>query len=252
MAEHNADRDDNPTALVTGGARRIGAKLVQTLHDAGFRVIIHCRRSRDEADALAAYLESERRDSARVVTGDLADPATCERVAEEAIAQWGRLDVLVNNASTFYPTPVGTITADAFDDLIASNLRAPTFVAQAAAPALRERGGAIINIADVHGERPLADYPVYCAAKAGLIMLTRTLARDLAPDVRVNAIAPGSILWPEGPAGDDPTKRQAVLDATPLGRQGTPEDIAGALLYLVRDAPFVTGQTLAVDGGRGL
>ena len=252
MAEHNLHGGGDPTALVTGGARRIGATLARSLHGAGMRVIIHCRRSRSEADALAAEFERERADSARVVTGDLGDPECCERVATEAIAAWGRLDVLVNNASSFYPTPVGAITPAAFDDLIGSNLRAPAFLAQAAAPALRESGGAIVNLADIHGERPLADHPVYCAAKAGLIMLTQSLARDLAPAVRVNAIAPGSILWPEGPGGDDPATRQAVLDATPLARQGTPDDIAAALLYLVRDAPFVTGQILAVDGGRGL
>lgn len=240
------------TALVTGGARRLGAELVRRLHAAGANVVVHCRRSREAADALVAELDAARAGSARVVAADLLDPGECERVVAEARAAWDRLDLVVNNASSFYPTPVGTIEAAAFDDLVGSNLRAPVFVSQAAAPALAATGGCIVNLADIHGLRPLEDHPVYCAAKAGLVMLTRALARELAPDVRVNAIAPGSILWPEGPAGDDPAVRQAVLEATPLARRGEPGDIAAALLYLVRDAPFVTGQVLAVDGGRGI
>lgn len=240
------------TALVTGAARRIGARLARALHEAGANVVIHCRHSRSDAEALIQQLESSRPDSARGLTADLRDPAACHRLVADAHDLWGRLDLVVNNASTFYPTPVGTIDPARFDDLIGSNLRAPTFVAQAAAPALREAGGGIVNLADVHGLRPREGYPIYCAAKAGLVMLTRALACELAPGVRVNAIAPGSILWPENTQGDDPTARQAVLDATPLGRQGDPADIAAALLYLVRDAPFVTGQVLTVDGGRGL
>lgn len=240
------------TALVTGGGRRIGAELVRALHADGARVVIHCRHSRHEADALAAELEARRPDSTAVVGADLADPAECERLVEAAAGAWGGLDVVVNNASTFYPTPVGTIDAARFDDLVGSNLRAPAFVAQAATPALRAAGGCIVNLADVHGLRPLDGHAVYCAAKAGLVMLTRALARELAPEVRVNAIAPGSILWPEGPRGDDPELRAAVLEATPLRRQGTPADIAAALRYLVRDGGFVTGEVLTVDGGRGL
>lgn len=252
MAQHNGAPLAGQAALVTGGARRIGARLVRTLHAAGADVVIHCNRSRADADALAAELEETRAGSTGVVAAELLDPRACEQLVADARAARGRLDLVVNNASTFYPTPVGEIDATAFDDLVGSNLRAPTFVAQAAAPLLRETGGCIVNIADIHGERPLADHPVYCAAKAGLIMLTRSLAKDLAPEIRVNAIAPGSILWPEGPGGDDPARRQQVIDATPLARQGDPDDIAGALLYLAAHAPFVTGQILAVDGGRGL
>lgn len=240
------------TALVTGGARRIGAELVRALHAAGANVVIHCRRSQEAAAALAAGLEAARAGSSRVVVADLLEPGECARVVGEARAAWDRLDIVVNNASAFYPTPVGTIDTAAFDELVGSNLRAPTFVSQAAAPALAETAGCIVNLADIHGLRPLDRHPVYCAAKAGLVMLTRALARELAPNVRVNAIAPGSILWPEGPGGDDPEARRAVLEATPLARQGEPADVAAALLYLVRDAPFVTGQVLAVDGGRGL
>lgn len=252
MAQDTRKELTGQTALVTGGARRIGAALVRALHDAGANVTIHCRRSREEADALAGELEQRRPGSATVVTGDLREPEACERVVAEAAGAWDGLHVLVNNASTFYPTRVGEIDSTAFDDLIGSNLRAPTFVSQAAAPWLGAAGGSIVNIADIHGIRPLDGHPVYCAAKAALIMLTRSLARELAPNVRANAIAPGSILWPESTGGSDPVTQQAVIDATPLGRQGEPADIAAALLYLVRDAPFVTGQVLAVDGGRGI
>ncbi|MDX1610415.1 MAG: pteridine reductase [Halofilum sp. (in: g-proteobacteria)] len=252
MAEHNAGPLAGQTALVTGGARRIGAALVRALHGAGANVAIHCRRSRAEAEALASELDATRSGSTRVLTGDLLDPATCEQVATAAAEAWDRLDVVVNNASSFYPTPVGSIDAQAFEDLIGSNLRAPLFVAQAAAPALRAQRGCIVNLADIHGQRPRPGYPVYCAAKAGLIMLTRSLAQELAPEVRVNAIAPGSILWPEGPNETDAETRAAVVESTPLRRQGEPADLVAALLYLVRDAGFVTGQVLAVDGGRGL
>ncbi len=240
------------TALVTGAGRRIGAELTRALHDAGANVVIHCRHSRAAADALATELEEIRADSTCVACADLLDPAACERLVATACDRWGGLDALVNNASSFYSTPIGTIAPEHFDDLVGSNLRAPTFTAQAAAPALAATGGCIVNLADVHGLRPLEGHPVYCAAKAGLIMLTRSLARELAPDVRVNAIAPGSILWPETSGGADPAVQQAVLEATPLGRQGAPADIAAALLYLVRDAPFVTGEVLTVDGGRGI
>lgn len=252
MAENNAAALAGQTALVTGGARRIGAAMVRGLHEAGADVVIHCRHSTTEAEALAADLDRNRPGSTRVVRGDLLDPDTCERIATEATAFRNRLDVLVNNASSFHATPVGSIDAASFDDLVGSNLRAPAFLAQAAAPALQATSGCIVNIADIHGMRPLAGHPVYCAAKAGLIMLTRCLAQELAPAIRVNAIAPGSILWPENAAGADPDTRQAVIEATPLGRQGSPEDIVRALLYLVRDAEFVTGEVIAVDGGRGL
>lgn len=252
MAEHNAGILTGQTALVTGAARRLGAAMVRTLHAAGANVVIHCHRSRAEADALAAELDALRPGSIRVLNGDLRLPATCSRIAAEAAQPWGRLDIVVNNASTFRPTPLGSIDAETFDDLIGSNLRAPLFIAQAAAPALREHRGCVVNMADIHGLRPRDGYPVYCAAKAGLVMLTRSLARELAPGVRVNAIAPGSILWPEGEADTEPAEREAIVAATPLGRRGEPDDITAALLYLVHDAAFVTGQVLAVDGGRGI
>ncbi len=252
MAQDTRGELTGQTALVTGAARRIGAELARALHAAGANVAIHCNRSRVEAEALATELEAARVDSAQVVGADLLDPDGCAHAVAAARERWGRLDIVVNNASTFYATPLGTLEPSQFDDLIGSNLRAPTFVAQAAAPALREAGGVIVNLADIYGLRPLDGYSVYCAAKAGLVMLTQALARELAPDVRVNAIAPGSVLWPEMAGRDDPATRQAVIEATPLGRQGEPADIAAALLYLVRDAPFVTGQVLPVDGGRGI
>lgn len=250
MAEHNAGSLGGQTALVTGGARRLGAAMVRALHGAGANVAIHCRQSRAEADALADELDRHRPGSARVLAGDLLAPAECTRIVTEAAGQWNRLDIVVNNASSFYPTPLGQIDAQTFDDLLGSNLRAPLFIAQAAAPALRERCGCIVNMADIHALRPRDGFPVYCAAKAGLVMLTRSLARELAPEIRVNAIAPGSILWPEAEA--DTAARAAIIAATPLGHRGEPDDIAAALLYLVRDAAFVTGAVLPVDGGRGL
>lgn len=252
MAQHTREDLTGQTALVTGAARRIGAELVRALHGAGANVVIHCHRSRAEADALAAEFEAARADSAAVVDADLRDPDGCARTVAAARERWGRLDIVVNNASSFYPTPLETLEPEQFDDLIGSNLRAPTFVARAAAPALKESGGVLVNLADIYGQRPLDGYSVYCAAKAGVIMLTQALARELAPEVRVNAIAPGSILWPEMAGRGDPATRRAVIEATPLGRQGDPADIAAALLYLVRDAPFVTGQVLPVDGGRGI
>lgn len=234
-------------AIVTGAARRIGAVIAAHLHARGLDVVIHCHRSVREADALAVRLNGDRADSACVISANLADDATPGRLLEAAQEAFGRLDVLVNNASTFYPTPVGGITAADWNDLMTTNLRAPLFLCQAAAPELTRHGGAIVNLADAHGLEPLPDHPVYSPAKAGLIMLTRCLARDLAPAVRVNAVAPGAILWPEHGAA---APKEGILESIPLGRTGTPEDIAGAVAFLALDAPYVTGQVLAVDGGR--
>lgn len=236
-------------AIVTGAARRIGAVIAGRMHARGLNVVVHCCRSREAAEELAGQLNAARPDSARVVVADLADDAAPQRLVQAALETWGRLDVLVNNASTFRPTPLGKITAGDWDDLVGSNLRAPLFLAQAAAPALRERGGAIVNMADIHGLVPLRDHAVYSPAKAGLVMLTRALAKDLAPAVRVNAVAPGAILWPEN-GSDEAAPKAEILEKIPLGRAGKPEDIAGAVAFLALDAPYVTGQVLAVDGGR--
>jgi pteridine reductase len=236
--------------LVTGGARRIGAEISRVLHAAGCSVVVHCNRSLAEADALAAELNAERADSAEVVQGDLRDAGDLAALVERAARSFGRLDGLVNNASSFYPTGLDAITEASWDDLVGTNLRAPLFLAQAAAPHLRRTRGAIVNIVDIHAERPLKGFVVYTVAKAGLAGLTRSLALELAPAVRVNGVAPGAILWPEG--GDQYSKeeRARIVRQTPLQREGTPGDIAGAVKYLLLDAPYVTGQILSVDGGR--
>jgi pteridine reductase len=236
------------TVLVTGAARRVGAVIAAALHAAGARVAIHYRSSQSDADALVARLDVERAGSARAFRADLADAAACDHLVTEVVRAFGRLDVLVNNASTFYPTPFGSITPDQFDDLVGSNLRAPLFLSQAAAPMLAKHEGLILNIGDIHGLRPLAGHAVYSAAKAGLLMLTRALARELGPAIRVNAIAPGPVMWPE--RGVDEALRERIVARTALKRAGSADDVAKAALYFATSAPFVTGQVLAVDGGR--
>ena len=234
--------------LITGAARRIGAAIARCLHAAGARVAVHHHRSGQEARALVAQLNAAREGSAIALQADLLELDALPPLVTRATQAWGRLDVLVNNASSFYPTPVGTITAAQWMDLMGTNLRAPLFLSQAAAPALRESQGLILNITDIHGVRPLRHHPVYSAAKAGLIMLTQSLARELAPAVRVNAIAPGPVLFPA--QGLSPQVEAEILERTLLKRRGSPEDIAQAALYFAAHAPYVTGQMLAVDGGR--
>jgi pteridine reductase len=234
--------------LVTGAARRVGAVIAAAFHAEGARVAVHYRTSQAEAEALVARLEAARPGSARAFQAELSDLAACERLPAAVVRAFGRLDVLVNNASSFYATPVGSITADQFDDLVGTNLRAPLFLAQAAAPELAKREGLVLNIADIHGLRPLARHAVYSAAKAALVMLTRALARDLGPAIRVNAVAPGPVLWPEH--GVDAALRERIVARTALKRAGTPEDVAKAALFFAKDAPFVSGEVLAVDGGR--
>lgn len=238
-------------ALVTGGARRVGAAIVHRLHAAGARVVVHCYRSRADAEKLVAQLNAARAASAAVATADLLDTAALPGLAQQALAAFGRLDLLVNNASSFYATPLAAVDEAQWLDLIGTNLKAPLFLARAAAPALRESGGAIVNIIDIHAERPLRDHVIYNAAKGGLAALTRALALDLGPRVRVNGVAPGAIVWPEAGAWENPAEREAIVRRTVLGRTGEPEDIAGAVLYLA-GAPYVTGQILAVDGGRSI
>lgn len=237
-------------ALITGASKRIGASIAARLHDAGANVAIHYFSSSEAADALAARLNSERADSAITVHGDLRKIPGLERMIREVVDQTGRLDALINNASSFYPTPLGAITEEQWEDLVGSNLKAPLFLCQAALPHLRETNGVIINIVDVHAQRPLRNHPVYGAAKAGLAMLTRSLAKDLGPDIRVNGVSPGAILWPE--SGVTERVQDSIIRQIPLGRAGEPGDIAAAVLFLVRDAPYVTGQILAVDGGRSV
>jgi pteridine reductase len=223
---------------------------VTRLHDNGAQVAIHYRSSDKEADDLAARLNGEREGSAATFQADLLKVSELPQLVM-AVTEWaGRLDCLVNNASSFYPTPVGNISEEQWDDLIGSNLRAPLFLSQAAAPELRSNGGVIINIVDIHAQRPLRNHAVYGPAKAGLAMLTRSLAKDLAPEIRVNGVSPGAILWPEDGMSD--AAQQSILRQVPLQRPGTTDDIAGCVLYLWRDATYVTGQIIAVDGGRSI
>lgn len=236
--------------LITGAARRIGASIARCLHAAGARVALHHHRSTAEAQALAAELEAARAGSALALQADLLELDALPTLVSRVLEAWGRLDVLVNNASSFYPTPVGTITPAQWMDLMGTNLRAPLFLSQAAAPALRASQGLILNITDIHGLKPLRHHPVYSAAKAGLIMLTQSLARELAPAVRVNAIAPGPVLFPA--QGIAPEVEAEILERTLLKRRGSPEDIAQAALFFAAHAPYVTGQMLAVDGGRSV
>ena len=236
--------------LVTGAARRIGAAIVTRLHENGARVAIHYRGSAGDAKSLADNLNSARADSAAVFQADLLDINSIKPLVDAVVEWGGGLDGLVNNASSFYPTPVGSITETQWDELIGSNLKAPLFLAQAAARYLRDNNGAIVNIVDIHAERPLRDHAVYGSAKAGLAMLTRSLAKDLAPNIRVNGVSPGAILWPEN--GMTETVQKSILEQIPLARTGDPQDIAGCVLYLLRDATYVTGQIIPVDGGRSI
>jgi pteridine reductase len=238
------------TALITGGARRIGAVIARTLHQAGMNLTLHYRSSAGEAEALRDELHSLRPESVLLLQADLQDTARLPVLVEQTVARWNRLDLLVNNASRFYPTPLGAATEAHWDDLLTSNLKAPFFLAQAAAPRLQAVHGNIINIVDIYAQRPLENYSVYCITKAGLVMLTQSLAWELGPTVRVNGIAPGAILWPEG--GLSETAQVQMLSRIPLHRQGNPEDIARTLLFLIRDGTYITGQIIAVDGGRTL
>lgn len=240
------------TAIVTGGARRIGASIVRALHERGLNVLIHYRSSGDDAEQLAADLNDQRDHSAACVQAELGDDEAPSRIMQTAIRHFGRVDVLINNASTFYPTPIGQIQLSDWDRLIDSNQRVPFWLSLEFFKALDGRDGSIVNLADIHGRVPLKNHAIYSQAKAGLIMQTRALAKDMAPQVRVNGVAPGSILWPEGEAAQSDQAKQDILQRVPMARSGRPEDIAGAVCFLALDAAYVTGQILAVDGGRSL
>lgn len=239
-------------ALVTGGARRIGAAICRTLHDEGMQIIIHYNASEEEANQLCDELNEKRDNSAVVLRGDLLEPGIEKSMISTAHGVWGRLDLLVNNASRFYRTHFGKVSEYAWDDLMISNLRAPFFLSQAAAPYLAEHNGRIINIADVHAWHPMRNYSVYCMTKSGIIMLTKSLAKELGPEITVNAIAPGAIVWPEGENSLSDDEKAAIINKTPYGRSGNADDIARAAVFLARDADFMTGETLAIDGGRSL
>ena len=238
------------TALITGGAKRVGAASARLLHAAGANLMIHYRNSATEARALQNELNAIRPDSVALIQADLLDIGGLPSLINKTVATFGGLDVLLNNASSFYPTPIGTIGEAHWIDLMGSNLKAPLFLSQAAAPELKKRRGCIINITDIHAERPMKSYVVYSIAKAGLVGLTKSLARELAPEVRVNAVAPGPIMWPEDDANFDEVSRQRIISHTMLKRAGDPADIALAVRFFAMDTNFVTGQVLAVDGGR--
>ena len=240
------------TALVTGGARRVGAAICRRLHAAGANVVIHYRASATDARALARALNAVRAGSAACVKADLLHEKTPRTLVAACLAEFGRLDVLVNNASSFYATPVGKMNERAWNDLIGTNLKAPLFIAQAAAAELKKRRGCIVNIVDIHAELPLKDYAMYTIAKGGLAALTRSLARELAPAVRVNGVSPGPILWPDADIWKSPAMRRNIVERTLLQRVGEPDDIARTVEFLIAGAPYVTGQIIAVDGGRSI
>lgn len=250
MDKNGQEGLDGKVALVTGAARRIGAAIATTLHAAGANVFIHYRGSKEEATKLAAKLNSHRDDSAFTAQADLCQPDAVAELISAATEWSGRLDVLVNNASSFYPTAIGQITEEAWLDLVGTNLKAPLFLSQAAAPHLEKTRGNIVNIVDIHARKPLHEHHVYGAAKAGLVMLTQSFAKDLAPRVRVNGVAPGAIAWPEN--GMTAEVKENIIAQIPMGVAGQPSDIAEAVLYLVRDATYTTGQIIPIDGGRSI
>lgn len=247
---HTHPTRSEKVVLVTGAAHRIGATIARHLHGIGMNVIVHYRNSHTAALDLQRELQAQRPESVYLIQGDLLDTPGLTKLINKAFHWKGRLDVLINNASSFYTTPVVDVNESQWDDLLGSNLKAPFFLSQAASPYLRRQNGCVINIVDIHAERPLKGYSVYSIAKAGLVMLTKTLARELAPEIRVNAIAPGAILWPEHGASD--ATRAHIIAHTALKRQGAPQDVARAAAFLIRDAEYMTGQVLTVDGGRSL
>ncbi len=250
MVQIIQQKSDAPVALITGGARRVGACIARHLHAQGLRIVLHYRHSAQDARRLQAELQAQREESVLLVQADLLALNKLTPMVQTVIDVWGRLDVLINNASSFYPTPLGQVTEQAWDDLLGTNLKAPFFLAQAAAPHLAKQQGCIINLADIHAERPLKKHPVYSIAKAGLITATKALARELGPQIRVNALAPGAILWPENDMDD--LAKQRIIANTALKRHGEPLDIARAAWFLINDAKYITGQVIAVDGGRTL
>lgn len=243
---------EDKVVLITGGARRVGAAISRRLHGAGANLVVHYRSSAAEARAIKTELTASRPDSVVLVQGDLLKPANLAGLIKDAVKAYGRLDALINNASSFYPTPLGEITEKTWDDLMGTNLKAPLFLSQAAARELRKNHGAIVNIIDIHAEFPMKNYVVYNTAKGGLLALTRSLARELGPEVRVNGVAPGTIIWPEDEGWKDEVARQRIMNQTALKRIGEPDDIARTVEFLLTSSPYVTGQVIAVDGGRSV
>lgn len=243
---------EGKVVLITGGARRVGAVTAKMLHQQGANVVIHYRNSAEDAENLSTSLNEIRPDSCFLQRAELAEVNSLQSMIDSIIQQQGRLDVLINNASSFFPTKLGEITEEHWDDLISSNLKAPLFLSQVSAPYLIKSQGCIINMVDIHAERPLADHPVYCVAKSGLLMLTKSLAKELGPHVRVNGVSPGAILWPEADENNSEAsvEHKKLLEKTSLKKEGSPEDIAKTILFLVANAPYITGHIIPVDGGR--
>ena len=242
----------NPVALITGSSRRIGAETARQLHANNFNVVLHYRHSQIEAHQLTQQLNNIRQGSAVSFCANLKDIAQVEELAVNAIGHWGRIDTLINNASSYYPTPFGEVTEAQWSDLLDSNIKAAFFLSQALAPELKKHKGSIVNIVDIHADYPLPEYSPYTIAKAGSAMLTKSLARELAPQVRVNGVSPGVIVWPENAGEHTDKEKQRILDQVPLARVGTTQDIANTVLFFVTQAPYITGQILAVDGGRSI
>lgn len=238
--------------MITGGAKRVGAVTCRRLHDQGANLVIHYRSSKAAAQALQNELNQKRPDSVQLLQAELQDIATFPNMIDQVANYFGRLDGLINNASSFFPTPIGACDAEAWEDLVGSNMKAPLFLSQAAAPYIKKQRGCIINIVDIHADRPLKGFVIYSSAKGGLKTLTRSLALELAPEIRVNGISPGPILWPEEKALTNHSARQKIIDTTPLQRTGEPDDIAKAVQFFIADAPYITGQIIAVDGGRSI
>jgi len=240
----------NKVVLITGAAHRIGAATARLLHNAGMNIVLHYRSSDAAATALQSELQHNRPDSVGLIQADLHQITEFDSLIQQAVSYWGKLDVLINNASTFYPTPVGSMSEEHWDDLVGANLKAPLFLSQSAASAIREQSGNIINIVDIHADRPLKNHTIYSVAKAGLAMLTKSMARELGPEIRVNGVAPGAILWPE--TGMSEHAQSEIVSGTALKRSGEPDDIAQTVLFLIQNANYMTGQIINVDGGRTL
>ncbi|MFM2322462.1 MAG: hypothetical protein RLZZ225_615 [Pseudomonadota bacterium] len=245
-------KTNTKVVLITGAAKRVGAAIARHCHHLGMRVAIHYRESAQAALALCQTLNQQRPDSAIALPANLKDTLKLEDLVAAVIKEWGQLDVLINNASSFYPVPFAKVSAIVWEDLIASNLKGPFFLSQLAAPYLKAQKGCIINLVDIQAQRPLRNYSVYCIAKAGLVMLTKSLAKELGPEIRVNAIAPGIVLWPDDDTEFNATLRQKIIAKNALKRAGTPQDIANTVAFLIQQADFITGQVIAVDGGRSL
>jgi pteridine reductase len=246
------DNTRTPVALVTGAAQRLGAEICRSLHARGYRIIIHYRHSVEPAEGLRDELNAQRPDSAVIFSANMNSLPDVRALADAALLQWQRVDVLVNNASGFYPTAIESATESDWDELFSSNLKGPFFLSQALAPALRKTNGCIVNLVDIYAQKPLRGFPVYSMAKAGVSMMTQSLALELAPEVRVNGVSPGAILWPEHETEYSKQERQNINDRVPLQRQGEASDIAQTVVFLVADAPYISGQIIAVDGGRSV